>query len=274
MTTSEVLLSHTSNQAKFDWDMKLFPWKNCLTTQNGTSNSRIGRIAGTEYKEMKFGMQLSLLWGEKGLARHAKSWRGPVGLAGKRALVIGNANSSNDIAAHLTPVAQRPVYRSVQHTAFPGFSSLPDEHIEDVAPVQSYDLDTMTNKITAHLENGTIIEDIDQVIVGNEYRPYPSFIHVCTEGQLRPLIKGWKEWAENWVRAGEHDNRAMPSSILQFSILAASKEEHAGGFREEAVKAHLEWGGTYVEWIEEKGLEREDVPDEVCSIEVGEEEQD
>ncbi|KAI3601156.1 flavin dependent monooxygenase [Moniliophthora roreri] len=125
---------------------------------------------------------------EKRLARHAKSWRGPVGLAGKRALIIGNANSSNDIAAHLTPVAQRPVYRSVQHTAFPGFSSLPDEHIEDVAPVQSYVLDTTTNKITAHLENGTIIEDIDQVIVGNEYRPYPSFIHICTEGQLRPLI--------------------------------------------------------------------------------------
>uniref|UniRef100_A0A0W0FA55 Uncharacterized protein n=1 Tax=Moniliophthora roreri TaxID=221103 RepID=A0A0W0FA55_MONRR len=88
------------------------------------------------------------------------------------------------------------------------------------------------------------------------------------------LEKGRKEWAENWVRAGEHDNRAMPSSILQFSILAASKEEHAGGFREEAVKARLEWGGTYVEWIEEKGLEREDVPDEVCSIEVGKEEQD
>ncbi|ESK87207.1 flavin dependent monooxygenase [Moniliophthora roreri MCA 2997] len=269
---------------------------------------------------------------EKGLARHAKSWRGPVGLAGKRALIIGNANSSNDIAAHLAPVAQRPVYRSVRHTAFPGFPSLPDERIEDVAPVQSYDLDTTTNKVTAHLENGTIIKDIDQVIVGTGYRPYPSFIHVRTEGQLAPLMNGtisphripsvhrhilyalntslafigsfmaytpftvndiasswlalvWtgeiaipdtlearlvfekerleaieegrKEWAEKMIKAGEHDNRAMPTSFLQYSVLAASEEGYAGGLREEVVKARPEWGGTYVEWNEERRVWRE-----------------
>ncbi|KAK7047478.1 hypothetical protein VNI00_006709 [Paramarasmius palmivorus] len=269
---------------------------------------------------------------EKGMAKHAKLWRSPEGLEGKRTLVIGNANSSNDIAAHLTSVASLPVYRSIRRAAFPGFPSLPDERIEDVAPVQSYTHEHTTNKITVHLENGTIIEDIDHVIVGTGYRPYPSFVHVRSEGELAPLMsenisphrvpslhrhilyapnpslafigscmaytpftvndiasswlalvwtgeipvpdtvedrlqfekdrlaaieKGRKEWADSLVTAGEHDSRALPSSLMQYSVLAAAEEEYAGGLRGEVVRARPEWGSSYVEWNDDRRVWRE-----------------
>ena len=96
---------------------------------------------------------------EKGLAtKHAKWWRGPSGYEGKvrlltvdltcsernldilpkRLLVVGNANSSNNIAAQLAPVATMPVYRSIRRPACPRFPSLPDIRILDVAPVAKY----------------------------------------------------------------------------------------------------------------------------------------
>ncbi|KIY64509.1 FAD/NAD(P)-binding domain-containing protein [Cylindrobasidium torrendii FP15055 ss-10] len=113
---------------------------------------------------------------EEDLAVHAKWWRGPTGYEGKRALVIGNANSSNDMAAHLAPVAES-VYRSIRRPAFPGFPSLPDERIKDVAPVVKYEVDE-DNKITATLKDGTIIPDLDVILVGTGYQAYPSFVRV------------------------------------------------------------------------------------------------
>ncbi|THU77994.1 FAD/NAD(P)-binding domain-containing protein [Dendrothele bispora CBS 962.96] len=80
---------------------------------------------------------------EKGLAKHAKGWRGPEGWEGKRTLVIGNANSSNDIAAQLAAYVSTssPIYRSIRRPNFPGFVTLPDERIEGVQPpVKRYTL--------------------------------------------------------------------------------------------------------------------------------------
>ena len=54
--------------------------------------------------------------------------------------MIGNANSSNDIAAHAAPIAQTPVYRSIRRPALFNFPSLPDPRIKDVAPVREYEL--------------------------------------------------------------------------------------------------------------------------------------
>ncbi|KAF8900561.1 hypothetical protein CPB85DRAFT_1439456 [Mucidula mucida] len=116
----------------------------------------------------------------RNLAIHAKRWRGAKGYEGKRALVIGNANSSNDIAAQLAPVAQVPVYRSIRRPSFPRFPNLPDERIKDVAPVIKYALD-QDDKVTATLKDGTIISDIDIVFVGTGYKPYPEFVHLLND---------------------------------------------------------------------------------------------
>ncbi|THU81270.1 FAD/NAD(P)-binding domain-containing protein [Dendrothele bispora CBS 962.96] len=114
---------------------------------------------------------------EKKLAVHAKGWNGPEGLEGKRVLIIGNANSSNDIASQLAPVAMTPIYRSIRRPNFPGFVSLPDERIENVPPVKRYML-TNTDKVKVELENGRIIDNIDIVFVGTGYKPHVDFVHV------------------------------------------------------------------------------------------------
>ncbi|KAF8989734.1 hypothetical protein BDQ17DRAFT_1372812 [Cyathus striatus] len=126
---------------------------------------------------------------ERGVARHAKVWTGPEGYEGKRVLVVANANSSNDIAAQLAPIAQSPIYQSIRRPAFPGFPSLPDERIEMVSPVQEYIFHDSSGKVEAKLSDGRSIPDIDYVILGTGYKVFPDFIHILnTESQLNPLI--------------------------------------------------------------------------------------
>ncbi|RDB29939.1 Thiol-specific monooxygenase [Hypsizygus marmoreus] len=121
---------------------------------------------------------------ELGLAKHAQSYRGPKGYEAKRCLVIGNANSSNDMAAQLTSVATLPVYQSIRRPALPGFPRLIDERITMVAPVSKYLLhpsaDSSAPKIEVHLTDGTVLQNIDTVFVGTGYKPFPSFVHVLS----------------------------------------------------------------------------------------------
>ncbi|KAF9269736.1 FAD/NAD(P)-binding domain-containing protein [Marasmius fiardii PR-910] len=279
---------------------------------------------------------------EKGLALHAKSWRGPVGCEGKRMLVIGNANSANDVAAHLAAVAQIPVYRSIRRPAFFIFTSLLDERIEDVTPVRKYILAPSGDTFDVELENGTMIQNLNRVIVGTGYRPYPSFIHVLstaesTKSTLEPLMseninphripslhrhilyapnptlgfsgstfcftpftvndvgsawlalawtgeipypptldgrlafeaqrlrdidEGRKETAEALEKEGLHDNRALPSSFMQYTVLLSAEEGYAGSLREDVVKARPELGksveeGGYPIWSDESRVHRE-----------------
>ncbi|KAF5346510.1 hypothetical protein D9756_010051 [Leucocoprinus leucothites] len=134
---------------------------------------------------------------EKCLAQHAKWYRGPQGYEDKRVLVVGNANSGNEICAHLAPLARTPVYQSIRRPAFPGFPSLPDDRIHMVAPVARFGLSPSpyiphsstatdsssserggTDKIIAHLQDGTILTDIDFVFIATGYEPNPDFVHV------------------------------------------------------------------------------------------------
>jgi len=103
----------------------------------------------------------------------------------KKSLVIGNANSSNDIAAQLAPHSDGPVYQSIRRPAFPGFPSLPDERIKMVAPVSKYIIkpSEQGDKFDTHLSDGTILADLDTVQLGTGYRPFPSFIRVFEHSQ-------------------------------------------------------------------------------------------
>ncbi|KAH9475734.1 Thiol-specific monooxygenase [Psilocybe cubensis] len=127
----------------------------------------------------------------RGIAKHAKSWRGPESYVDKKVLVVGNANSSNDIAAQLASVANKPIYQSIRRPAFPGFVSLPDERIKMVAPVSKYTAkDTGDGgKADAHLSDGTVITDLDVVHIGTGYKIMPSFVYVLEEskGTLAPI---------------------------------------------------------------------------------------
>jgi hypothetical protein len=133
-----------------------------------------------------------------GLARHAKAYRGPKGYEGKvcliflpssivtqtefqRCLVIGNANSSNDMAAQLRSVGSLPVYQSIRRPTFPGFPYVPDEHIVMVAPVAKYS-PTASGQVEVRLTDGMVLYNIDAVFVGTGYKPYPAFVHVIKPG--------------------------------------------------------------------------------------------
>ena len=92
----------------------------------------------------------------------------------QRVVVIGNANSANEMAAQLAPVAQLPVYRSTRRVSI--FPSLPDDRIEDVGPVLRYSQSANGN-FTVHLKDGTI-DDVDYILFGTGYCPEVPYLRV------------------------------------------------------------------------------------------------
>ncbi|KAJ7631501.1 hypothetical protein B0H17DRAFT_1108969 [Mycena rosella] len=125
---------------------------------------------------------------ELGRAHHAQGWRGPAGYERKRVLVIGNANSGNDIAAQLAPVAGA-VYQSVRRPNFPGFPSLPDARVARVAPVAEYTVDTSAHTIDARLADGRTLHGLDAVLFGTGYHPFPDFVRVLAGGRDAPTLE-------------------------------------------------------------------------------------
>ncbi|KAG8221690.1 FAD/NAD(P)-binding domain-containing protein [Butyriboletus roseoflavus] len=136
---------------------------------------------------------------QTGRVRHAKTWRGPSGYEGKRVVVIGNANSANEMAAQLAPVAQLPIYRSARRTSI--FPSLPDDRIQDVGPVLRYSQNANEN-IVVHLDDRTI-DDVDYVLFGTGYYPDVPYLRILRRAatseraascSLVPLTDGSSVW--------------------------------------------------------------------------------
>ena len=94
--------------------------------------------------------------------------------ARQRVVVIGNANSANDMAAQLVPVAQLPVYRSTHRISI--YPSLPDRRIEDFGPVLRYNQSANGN-LTVHLKDRTI-DEVDYVLFGTGYCPEVPYLRV------------------------------------------------------------------------------------------------
>ncbi|KAF8155222.1 hypothetical protein K438DRAFT_1862816, partial [Mycena galopus ATCC 62051] len=103
-----------------------------------------------------------------GLATHAQTWHGPVGYEGKRVVVVGNANSSNDIAAQLKSVAKAPVYRSIRRQGLRRFAFLPDPRVIDVPPITRYIVKS-SGKLDLEFLDGPTLTDIDAVVLGTGY---------------------------------------------------------------------------------------------------------
>ncbi|CAD6932544.1 unnamed protein product [Tilletia controversa] len=125
---------------------------------------------------------------------HAKWYRSPLPHRGKRVVIVGNGNSSNDIAAHLaalkplpgpgvTGIDAEPIYRSIKHPALPNFVSLPDERIRDVAFIEKYTLRD-GDAVDVHLNDGTVLKDVDLVILGVGYGYGYQYTHLLKESAL------------------------------------------------------------------------------------------
>ncbi|KAJ7049405.1 hypothetical protein C8F01DRAFT_1183769 [Mycena amicta] len=122
-----------------------------------------------------------------GLATHAKTWHGPTGYEAKRVVVVGNANSSNDIAAQLKSVAHAPVYRSIRRQGLRRFAFLPDPRVIDVPAIARYKL-ASNGKLDLELSDGKLLIGIDAVVLGTGYKAAAApFVRVLIDGVLTPL---------------------------------------------------------------------------------------
>ena len=89
--------------------------------------------------------------------------------------MVGNANSANDIASQLAPVAANPVFRSIRRPNMHYFPLLPHPHIQDVGPIARYSLSDH-NTATLHLQDRTEIPNIEYVFLGTGYKWMVPFI--------------------------------------------------------------------------------------------------
>ncbi|KAF7312816.1 FAD/NAD(P)-binding domain-containing protein [Mycena kentingensis (nom. inval.)] len=124
---------------------------------------------------------------ERGLATHAQAWMGPEGYKAKRVAVVGNANSSNDIAAQLKSVAHTPVYRSIRRQGLRRFAYLPDARVVDVPPIARYTI-TPAGNLDLLLADGRTLTNIDHVVLGTGYKAAAApFVRVRSANGLQPL---------------------------------------------------------------------------------------
>ncbi|KAK0541120.1 hypothetical protein OC835_000330 [Tilletia horrida] len=125
---------------------------------------------------------------------HAKWYRSPSPYRGKRVLIVGNGNSSNDIAAHLAAlkplpgpgvsgIDAEPIYRSIKHPALANFVSLPDPRIRDVAFIEKYEVRD-GDAVDVYLNDGTVLKDVDLVILGVGYGYGYGYAHLLKEGAV------------------------------------------------------------------------------------------
>lgn len=127
---------------------------------------------------------------EYGHIHHCKHYRDSTPYIAKKVVVVGNNNSSNEVAAHLAALnsAAHPVYRSSKSAAVEKCPALPDERIKDVGMITRYTVVHSTaekaskgTKLDLTLLDGSVIRDVDYVILGTGYGQKYPWLHVLTD---------------------------------------------------------------------------------------------
>lgn len=123
-----------------------------------------------------------------GHIHHCKHYRDSLPYVGKKVVVVGNNNSANEVAAHLAPFnsTKHPVYRSSKSAPVDKCPSLPDERIKDVGMITNYTLvhssaEEKGTKLDLTLLDGSVIKDVDYVILGTGYGQKYPWLHVLTD---------------------------------------------------------------------------------------------
>ncbi|KAH7141103.1 hypothetical protein EDB81DRAFT_692746 [Dactylonectria macrodidyma] len=110
---------------------------------------------------------------------HSKYYRSPNVFANKKTLIIGNSASGHDITNGLVSSAQLPVYQS-RRSRSRWDGNEPPSGIQWKAIISEYKLDG-----TIVFEDGTVLNDVDQVIYCTGYKPSYPFWNSKVNG--RPL---------------------------------------------------------------------------------------
>lgn len=152
-----------------------------------------------------------------GLVEHCKSYRGPEPYGREaRIVVVGNANSGNDVAAQLAGLRQvgkhEAILRSVRHKAWDYIVSLPDPLIKDVPPIARLAVNRNGSKVRVTLADGAVLEDVDRVIFASGYVigkiPYVHLLNRQPLASEAGLLPQHCTDEDNW-QAGHH--RALAS---------------------------------------------------------------
>ncbi|KAK3328722.1 hypothetical protein B0H66DRAFT_486991, partial [Apodospora peruviana] len=98
---------------------------------------------------------------------HSKHFRNGEKYKGKRVIVVGGSVSSHEIIHEILPFAQAPVYASLRGGPIPAFGWAPFLHPRITVTKQMVKLDATTGAV--HLEDGTVLHNIEHIIFGTGY---------------------------------------------------------------------------------------------------------
>lgn len=155
----------------------------------------------------------------KGFIEHCKWYRGPESYnVNARIMVVGNANSGNDVAAQLASLRKLgqhdPIYRVIRHKAWDYIVSLSDSLIKDVPALQSVVISKDGTKLQATLVDGSIVENVDCIIFASGYEIAKiRFVHLLDrqphpeeEWMLPDTLSEPKDWTFNAVKPSSSVN--------------------------------------------------------------------
>ncbi|SJX61627.1 related to FMO1-flavin-containing monooxygenase [Sporisorium reilianum f. sp. reilianum] len=128
---------------------------------------------------------------ERGHVHHCKHYRDSTPYIGKKVVVVGNNNSANEVAAHLAPFnsVSHPVYKSAKSAPIDKCPALPDARIKDVGLITNYQLVHTAadgsrekgTKLDLTLADGSVIRNVDYVILGTGYGQKYPWLYVLTD---------------------------------------------------------------------------------------------
>ncbi|KAK1987782.1 thiol-specific monooxygenase [Colletotrichum cereale] len=98
---------------------------------------------------------------------HSKHFRGSGKYKGKKVIVVGGSVSSHELLHEVLPVAQHPVYASLRGDPIPHFGWAPFTHPHISIQKQIVNLCPTSGAIT--FADGTVVRDVDHVILGTGY---------------------------------------------------------------------------------------------------------
>ena len=199
-TSTEVLAVHERPDARWHVDLKL--WNPSPPTAPHVVSEVFDRVvvACAFYDAPLYpsvpGIQHAR---DAGIIHHAKHYRDSSPYRGKKVMVVGNNNSSNEAAAHLAVhnSPQHPVYRSSKRAPIEKCPSLPDPRIRDVGLITEYrvrpasasasasdaqaEAEAEAAKVDLVLQDGSVLPGFDYVILGVGYGHCYPFLRVLSD---------------------------------------------------------------------------------------------
>ncbi|KAF7336155.1 Dimethylaniline monooxygenase [Mycena venus] len=160
------------------------------------ASTHVPDIAGiVDWSKAKVGEQYSVY--------HSQTYRHPERYAGKAVLIVGSSVSASEIARDISPYAHRiiasvrppkelTVRRKLSLSRFPNATEIVPE-IASFEPLKTHTDGIRGGKI--HLVNGSVLQDIDEIILATGYRSSPLYPYNLTTRTPEDTL-----WSGHWAQ--------------------------------------------------------------------------